>query len=205
MRSPSPITAADLEYAYAHRGGTRRISGVLPVALAQRVDQGMLDWLVPGLRAEQIEFLLKSLPKALRVPLMPIAPKVAELAALLEGDAGLDGLRRLVHEKYGVSIPSNSWRREQLPDHLRPRIAITGAHSKIVASGMDLDSLIRVIDKHETPLEQQAWARALQQWERYDLRSCSFNDVPERLDVTGGGPCAGRHFPAWNWTATRFT
>jgi len=140
MRSPSPITARTLSMRM-RTGRNTTESGELPVALAQRVDQGMLDWLVPGLRAEQIEFLLKSLPKALRVPLMPIAPKVAELAALLEGDAGLDGLRRLVHEKYGVSIPSNSWRREQLPDHLRPRIANSGALSKIVATGRDLDSL----------------------------------------------------------------
>ncbi|MHC1763888.1 MAG: ATP-dependent RNA helicase HrpA [Verrucomicrobiia bacterium] len=191
---PHEVTVGDqrarLEYAYAPGEAHDGITVRLPAAAARRLDQAMLDWVVPGLRTEQIEHLLKALPKSLRVPLMPIAPKVAELAALLPADAGLDGLRQLVREKYGVAIPADAWRRELLPDHLRPRIAVTGQHEKIVAAGRDLEALKRDIEKHETPLEQQAWARAMQKWERYDLRTWSFGDVPESMHVADIGGAA---------------
>lgn len=196
---PHQITVAgqraNLEYAYAPGEEHDGITVKLPAAVARRLDQAMLDWVVPGLRADQIEHLLKALPKSLRVPLMPIAPKVAELATLLPADAGLDGLRQLVRDKYGIAIPSNAWNRDLLPAHLRPRIAITGHHDKIVAAGRDLETLKRGIEKHETPLEQQAWARAVQQWERYDLRTWSFGDVPESLTVADIAGAATTAFP----------
>ncbi len=196
---PHEVTVGDqrarLEYAYAPGEAHDGITVRLPAAAARRLDQALLDWVVPGLRTEQIEHLLKALPKSLRVPLMPIAPKVAELAALLPADAGLEGLRKLVREKYGAAIPPDAWRRELLPDHLRPRIAITGQHDKIVAAGRDLESLKRDLEKHETPLEQQAWARAVQQWERYDLRTWSFGNAPESIRVADIGGAALTAFP----------
>ena len=185
---PNEIAVADqsanVEYAYAPGQEHDGITVKLPVALAHRVDPHTLDLAIPGLRVEQIEFLLRALPKPLRVPLMPLAPKVSELAGLLPADAGLEGLRRLIEEKYGVALPANTWRPEALPDHLRPRIAITGAKEKVLAAGRDLQQLKIGLEKHETPAEQAAWARAVQQWERYDLRSWTFGDVPERIDVT---------------------
>jgi ATP-dependent helicase HrpA len=82
-----------------------------------------------------------------------------------------------------------------LPDHLRPRIAITGQHEKVVAAGRDLETLKRGIEQHETPLEQQAWAGAVQKWERYDLRTWSFGDLPESILVADIGGAALTAFP----------
>ncbi|MFO1497387.1 MAG: ATP-dependent RNA helicase HrpA [Verrucomicrobiota bacterium] len=196
---PTEVPLADqrarLDYAYAPGKDHDGITVTLPATLAHRVDPKMLDWLVPGLRAEQIEFLLKALPKSLRVPLMPIAPKVAELAAALPSDAGLDGLRRLIQQKYDVLIPSETWNRELLPLHLRPRIAITDAHARVLATGRDLKELKRGLENHETPGEQQAWVEAARHWERYDLRSWSFGSVPTQIPVTNVAESALTAFP----------
>lgn len=175
---------AQLEYAYAPGQEHDGIMVKIPVSLAHRVEPRMLDWLVPGLRAEQIEVLLRALPKSLRVPLMPIAPKVADLAAVLPPDAGLAGLRELIREKYGVSIPATAWTRDLLPNHLRPLIAITGAEDKVLATGRDLERLKQDLEKHESSAELAAWAQAAQRWERYDLRGWTFGDLPERIHVT---------------------
>src|SRR5690348_17891313 len=43
-----------------------------------------LEWAVPGYREEQIQHLLRGLPKTLRVPLMPLEPKAKEIAAELQ-------------------------------------------------------------------------------------------------------------------------
>jgi ATP-dependent helicase HrpA len=185
---PNAITLADeqaaLEYAYAPGKEHDGVTVKLPVALAHRLDPATLDWIVPGLREEQIEFLLKALPKALRVRLMPIPPKIAELARELAADRGLEGLRELIQKKYGITIPEGLWKRETLPDHLRPRVAITGKDEAFVATGRDLESLKRGLRQHESPSEQQAWSQALLMWERYDVRSWSFGDLPEQIEVT---------------------
>jgi ATP-dependent helicase HrpA len=186
---------AGLEYAYAPGQEHDGITVKLPAALAQRVEPAMLDWVVPGLRAEQIEFLIKSLPKSIRVPLMPIAPKVAELASCLDPATGIEGLRALIQERYGVAIPPNAWKRESLPAHLRPRVAITAPGNKILATSRDLESLKQDLAKHQTPAEQQAWANAVQRWERYDLRGWTFGDLPEQIDVLELGGVTLRAFP----------
>lgn len=186
---------ATVEYAYAPGEEHDGVTVKLPVALAHRIDPDMLDWIVPGLRTEQIESLLKGLPKSLRVPLMPIAPKVAELAGILRPAEGLDGLRRLVQERYGVQIPPELWKRESLPEHLRPRVAITGKQEKIVAAGRDLDALKLGLEKHETSAEQQAWTTAVQKWERYDVRTWSFGTLPEQIPVTAAAGAALYAFP----------
>ena len=185
---PKEVTLADqrvpLVYAYApgeeHDGITLKV----PVSLAVRLDPAILDCVVPGLRLEQVEFLLKSLSKAYRVPLMPLAPKAAELVATLEPEAGLEGLRRLIKQKYGVAIPPDAWKRELLPDHLRPRIAVTGEKQRIVTAGRDLQSLKQGLEQHATPAEQRAWTAAVERWERYDLRTWSFGDLPEQIDLS---------------------
>jgi ATP-dependent helicase HrpA len=173
-----------LEYAYAPGQEHDGITLQLPVALAHRLDPDVLDWIVPGLREEQVEFLLKALPKSLRVPLMPLAPKAKELAAALRPETGLEGLRRLIQEKYKTTIPAGAWQRELLPDHLRPRLAIIGSNQKMLASGRDLAKLKHGLEQHETPAEQQSWASAAQRWERFDLRSWTFGDLPESIEVT---------------------
>ena len=183
---PNQLILADqmtaLEYAYAPGEEHDGITVKIPVALAHALEPEMLDWIVPGLREEQVEFLLKALPKTLRVPLMPIAPKVKELAAILRS-GGLNALRNLVEQKYGVRIPANAWKRETLPDYLRPRVAITGKDQKTLAAGRDLKELQQGLEKHETPAEQEAWSKAVLRWERYDLTSWPPGDLPERIAV----------------------
>ena len=128
--------------------------------------------------------MLKALPTAVRVPLMPLAPKVKELAAALQAGDDLDSLRRSVRQKYGVQIPGDCWKRAMLPDYLRPRVAITAKDGEVILAGRDLDQLKHGLESHETPAEQEAWGRAVQQWERYDLTGWTFADLPERLEVT---------------------
>jgi ATP-dependent helicase HrpA len=182
-----------IDYAYApgedHDGATIKIPAVLAPALQVET----FDWIIPGLREEQLEYLIKSLPKSQRVPLMPIAPKVKELAAALNPGDGLQGLSSLIRSKYGLQIPANAWNREVLPNHLRPRIAIIGKDQKPVAADRDFWKLKQGLDRHYTSLEENAWTTAVQKWERYDLTTWSFGDLPERIELgsVNGSPLAG--------------
>jgi ATP-dependent helicase HrpA len=187
--------AVALEYAYAPGEEHDGVTVKLPFALAHRIQPGMLDWIVPGLRDEQVEFLLKSLPKSLRVPLMPISPKVKELVAQLKPTDDLEALRKLVQEKYGVVIPASTWTRDILPEYLRPRIEITGKDNRPISAGRDLNALKGGLEKHETPVEQKAWQAAVSRWEQYSLSAWTFGDLPEEIDVAQVGGVRLLAFP----------
>jgi ATP-dependent helicase HrpA len=179
------LAGVDVEVDYAYAPGEERdgITIKLPATLAPHVEPPMLDWIIPGLREEQIEFLLKALPKSLRVPLIPIPPKVKHLAAALKPGDDLDRLRRLVHELFGVEIPRGTWTREGLPDYLRPRLALLGGNQKVVTTSRDVNALKQQIEEHKTRNEEDIWARAVLEREKYDLREWSFPDQPERIEV----------------------
>ena len=68
-----------LRYAYAPGEEWDGVTVQLPVELARSLSGAQIEWSVPGLRAEQVGELLRSLPKALRRELQPIEPKVAEI------------------------------------------------------------------------------------------------------------------------------
>ena len=76
-----------LSYAYspgeAHDGVTLKLG----FTLAQHLSPASVEWAVPGLRENQINELLRALPKAIRRELMPLAPKVPEIARELRPKA----------------------------------------------------------------------------------------------------------------------
>ena len=103
--------AIAITYAYApgeeHDGPTFRVPlGLLPI-----VKEAAIAWGVPGLREEQIQHLLRELPKNLRRDLQPFVPKVAEIVAEFRpsGDRFLDELAAFITRRYSVVVPSGIW------------------------------------------------------------------------------------------------
>lgn len=106
----------------------------LPISVLNRVVPDGFDWMVPGLLAELTVATIKSLPKPVRVQLVP-APDVARavVAWLHEecpqwGDITRAGdmaesfesaFSRAVRSLRDVDIPADAWDRERLPAHLR--------------------------------------------------------------------------------------
>ena len=173
-----------ISYAYApgetHDGATLH----LPVTLAQHLKPGELEWAIPGWREEQIRELLRALPKSLRVPLMPLEPKVREIADSLQpgSDSLLAALSQFIRHKYKVQVTPASWPPNALPEHLRPRVSVTGPGQKIIAETRDASQLHEKLQHAERNVETAAWDRAVQQWERYELISLD-NDLPAEIKI----------------------
>jgi len=157
----------------------------VPVKLAPTLRPGTLEWLVPGLREEQVNVLLHALPKTLRRALMPLAPKAKAVAAALPaGPEPLpEALSRCFRQQYGVIIPTAAWNLEALPPYLRPWIEIVAKDKRVLAAGRDLSTLQAQLKKAEVPLEMVAWRRAAQRWERFGVTGWTFGDLPERIEV----------------------
>lgn len=186
-----------LQYAYApgetHDGVTARA----PVTLVQHLRPGILEWAVPGWREEQVRTLLKALPKALRVPLMPLEPKVAEIVRELQpGQASLlQALSAFIVQRYGVAVTPEAWPADALPTHLKPRVEVLGAESKPLAVSRDLDALRDRLRDAEKSIETNAWEIAAAKFERYHLQSWDFGDLPPHLEVATQSGIPLRAYP----------
>ena len=91
-------------------------------ALAQLRPDGF-NWLVPGLREELVIALIRSLPKDLRRPLVPIPETAAQVVAGLQFGRGpvVEAVARELERVRGVRVGPQQFDLARLPAHLRPR------------------------------------------------------------------------------------
>ncbi len=177
-----------IRYAYAPGEEDDGVTLKLPVEVARTIEPAQLQWVVPAFRQAQAAELLRGLPKSLRVPLMPLAPKAAEIGSILGQLGDLAALSKFVREKYGVEIAPAAWNLNALPNHLRPRFEITGKDGQVLAAGRDLVALSEQLKREESnarvSAEQNGWTGAAAKWERYGLTTWSFGDVPQEVEIT---------------------
>ena len=176
-----------LRYAYAPGEEWDGVTVQLPVELARSLSASAIEWSVPGLRAEQVGELLRSLPKGLRRELQPIEPKVIEIVRELQptGDSLSADLGRFIFRRYGITIPPDAWRADALPAHLRPRVEVVDGNRKPIAAGRSLELLqAQLKDVKAAPGGgSDDWRRATAKWERTAISGWTFGDVPDRVVV----------------------
>ena len=115
----------------------------VPVATLNRIDADDFSWLVPGLREELVTELIRSLPKNLRVALVP-APNTARefLAATPPGaEPLLDALERFARSTRSLMIDREAWDWSKVPEHLRPTYRVLTEEGAEAGRGKDLDAL----------------------------------------------------------------
>lgn len=115
----------------------------VPVATLNRIDADDFSWLVPGLREELVTELIRSLPKNLRVSMVP-APNTARefLAATPPGaEPLLDALERFARSTRSLVIDRDAWDWSKVPAHLRPTYRVVTEEGGEAGRGKDLDAL----------------------------------------------------------------
>ena len=115
----------------------------VPVATLNRIDADDFSWLVPGLREELVTELIRSLPKNLRVAMVP-APNTARefLAATPPGaEPLLDALERFARSTRSLMIDREAWDWAKVPEHLRPTYRVLTEEGSEAGRGKDLDAL----------------------------------------------------------------
>ncbi|HEV2796930.1 MAG TPA: ATP-dependent RNA helicase HrpA, partial [Nocardioides sp.] len=115
----------------------------VPVATLNRVEADDFSWLVPGLREELVTELIRSLPKNLRVAMVP-APNTARefLAATPPGaEPLLDALERFARSTRSLVIDRDAWDWSRVPTHLQPTYRVLTEEGVEAGRGKDLDAL----------------------------------------------------------------
>jgi ATP-dependent helicase HrpA len=170
-----------LPLSYSFEPGTTAdgVTVDVPVSVLNRVSADDLAWQVPGLRHELVTALIKSLPKPLRVKLVP-APDTAR--QLLEQVSPreehlLHALSREARRLRGVEVPVEEWGLDRVPEHLRPTYRVVSEAGESLAEGKDLDALRAQL----APRAQAAIASAAGDLEQTGLTTWSVGTIPAEV------------------------
>ncbi|MGZ0655216.1 ATP-dependent RNA helicase HrpA [Coraliomargarita sp. W4R72] len=177
----------------------------LPLAQVDAIQQGTLDWAVPGHLEEKIECLLRALPKQIRIRLHPLKERATELKSKLKPSerALTEQLSELLRTSYKIETYKDHWQNAQLPEHLKPRIQIENTKGDALAQSRDLDSLRQQLKSKSRQASAgngldaiPAWQSAAAQYERENLTAWSFGDPPECIDLSGESGLPLKAYPS---------
>ncbi|MEY5027370.1 MAG: ATP-dependent helicase HrpA [Verrucomicrobiota bacterium] len=193
---PLGNTALPVTYSFDPGEETDGVTVRVPLPVASQLSNAQLQWMIPGLREEQISILLRALPKPLRKTLLPLEPKIPEVAREFMPGQGdfLESLAHFLTRKYRIHIRASDWPALSLPPHLQPRVEVVDRRNQTLAAGRDLESVRSQVEQTELP--SRAWDRAAQRWEKKGLRDWSFGDLPESVLVEEIAGTPLQAFPA---------
>ncbi|MXQ68192.1 ATP-dependent RNA helicase HrpA [Actinomadura rayongensis] len=167
----------------------------VPLQILNQVRPDGFDWQVPGLRAELVTELIRSLPKQLRVNFVPapdFARRVLERVAP-RTEPLLDALERELTALGGVPVAREAWDPSRLPAHLRLTFRVVDASGRTVAEDTDLDALKRRLAREmRGTLAQAASAGGI---ERTGLTSFPSGELPRTYERRQDG-YAVKAYPA---------
>lgn len=176
-------TALPVTYAYSPGEDLDGVTVRVPLPMAEHLTTGQLQWMVPGLREEQIGLLLRALPKMTRKLMMPLEGKIGQIAREFDPGRGdfLSALAEFISKRYRVAVRAGDWPAHSLPLHLKPRIEVIDGKNKTVASGRDLAMIHAVVEGREGVSD--AWKKVADHWERRSLSAWTFGVLPEAVEI----------------------
>lgn len=175
-----------LSYRFAPGADDDGVTLTVPLAAVNQVDPKRLDWLVPGLRAERMAALLKSLPKALRRNFVPVPNFVQALLEVMEPGARslTETMTEHLQRMTGMRIPEDAWNLEAVLAHLRMRVRVVDVDGNELAAGRDWAAL-----QAQLRGAARAGFAALPtpEFERERLRDWEFGELPEEVSFVRNG------------------
>jgi ATP-dependent helicase HrpA len=188
----SQSAALPLRYEFAPGSAADGVTVDIPLSRLNQMNPDEFAWQVPGLRAELVTEMIRSLPKSLRRDLVPAPDMAREALARLGPPSGdlRDALARELRVLRGVIVPREAWDLSKLPAHLRITFRVladddadAGAAAsssassgpRVLASGDDLAALQREL----RPRLRAKLSAAAGEIVRSGLTSWNFDSLPE--------------------------
>ncbi|HEV2060117.1 MAG TPA: ATP-dependent RNA helicase HrpA, partial [Solirubrobacteraceae bacterium] len=194
---PDTWRQGELELALTYRFEPGReddgITVHVPLHVLERLRPTGFDWLVPGLREELVTALIRSLPKDLRRPLVPIPETAAQVVGGLRPRRGslVAAVAREIEHVRGVHVQPHQFDLERLPAYLRARFAVEDARGEVLAAGEDVDALREQL----RPRLRAQLAAATASFEHSGLRDWTIGELPRSIALPGTGDSV-RAYPA---------
>jgi ATP-dependent helicase HrpA len=181
---PDALAGLSLRYQFEPGVAADGVTAIVPVARLASIQPTTFDWQVPGLRADLITALIKSLPKAKRVQLVPAPDHAREvLGRVTPGDEPLlDALEREFRRMTGVLIDRSDWDWERVPAYLRMTYRVVDDEGATLAEGKDLAALRAKL----APKTREVVEAVGQGVERDGLTSWTIGTLPRMIEERRG-------------------
>jgi ATP-dependent helicase HrpA len=115
----------------------------VPLYALNLVDDARCDWLVPGMRRDKVQALLKSLPQKLRRHCVPLPDYAAGFIDRLPEPRGslVQALIRDLHEECSLQVVMTDFKIETLAPHLFMNYRVVDEHGRQLGMDRSLPSL----------------------------------------------------------------
>ena len=181
------IERLKLPLAYHFEPGAEQdgVTVTVPREGLAQLSEERLGWLVPGLVADKVEALIRTLPKAVRRnfgPAPEIAKKVAHEIGFASGPL-LPLVATALTRAGGERITPEMFDLERLPPYLRMKIRVVDRGGKTVVEGRDLTTIREHLGEEAAPQP----AAGSSPWHRDKVTKWDFGDLPQHVDLRTGG------------------
>ena len=132
----------------------------MPLALINQVAAARCEWLIPGILAEKVTQLIKTLPQKFRRHLVPVPEFAAAFCREVppSNTPLLQALARYIREQKQVDVPLDAFRLEQLPPHLLMNFRIVDEHGRQLGMSRNFAQLHAELRRAPRPGESMAGA-----------------------------------------------
>jgi len=188
VQFPDVLTAGANTYALSYRFEPGHpadgVTITVPLRKLNQLSERAIEWLVPGMLAEKVVDLIRTLPKPNRVQLVP-APehggRAARNMAFGEG-ALLESLAHQLGKQTGTPIHAEDFRPGQLADYLKMNVRVVDEAGKVLAMGRDLGAIRRRLRDR---LKESFKALPASPFVRDGVREWDFGELPEQVEIPG--------------------
>jgi ATP-dependent helicase HrpA len=146
---PPQLRFDDVAFALSYNFSPGRnddgITATVPVALINQVSGARCEWLVPGILAEKVTQLMRTLPQKLRRHLVPVPEFAAAFCRDVTASATplLQALVGYIRERKQLDVPLDAFRLEQLPPHLLMNFRVVDEHGRQLGMSRNFSQLQR--------------------------------------------------------------
>jgi len=178
-------TRLPLKYRFSPGHPLDGLTLTVPLALLNQLDAAQISWLVPGMVREKVGWHLKALPKAWRSRIPP--GQTFATGFLTETDRRgrslADALRAFISARLETALPADVWDDRAMPAHLAMNVRVVDDGGRELATGRDLAALLAQLGE----AAQLTFTSGQPAFERKDIRSWDFGDLPESLSIVRDG------------------
>ncbi|MEZ5739209.1 MAG: ATP-dependent RNA helicase HrpA [Burkholderiaceae bacterium] len=185
-------TAFELDYHFQPGEADDGVTMRVPLALLNQVDGQRCEWLVPGLLADKVQALAKSLPQRLRRALVPVPAYAQAFIERHRDRVGaqtlVEAIRADIREQFGIQTQPADFRPDVVPAHLFFKFRLVDAHGRSLGQGRSLESLQAQHGQAARGAFREAFAAVASQ-----LRQAP--DAAAGATVASAGPAQGSATP----------
>ena len=206
---PPQLVMNNISYALAYHFSPGKcddgVTITVPLALINQLSAPRCEYLVPGLLAEKVTQLVKTLPQKLRRHLVPVPEFAAAFCREVEpSDVPLlHALAHYIRSQKQFEVPLDAFRLEQLPLHLRMNFHVVDEHGRQLGVSRNFMQLrVEFVSKRKTTPSP-----TLPRWERgLVMRDFEFSLSPTGGELARGPVGEGEsvqqpptHFTDWSF------